>query len=48
MERGVAVATAIDINAVVGQIDKYHAAFRCYNVLNILLNSRAAPLTIRR
>ena len=33
MERGVAVATAIDINAVVEQIDKYHAAFRCYKGL---------------
>lgn len=34
MERGVAVATAIDINAVVEQIDKYHAAFRYCKVID--------------
>jgi hypothetical protein len=35
MERGAAVAAAIDSNAVAGQIDKYHAAFRCYKVLGL-------------
>ncbi|HNR04372.1 MAG TPA: hypothetical protein PKU88_06280 [Bacillota bacterium] len=33
LERGVAVTTAIDSNAVVEQTDKYHAAIRCCKVL---------------